>query len=156
AIRKLKSKQEELYLWQPSMQLGQPATILGYPVVDDDNMPDIGADEYPIAFGDFQRGYLIVDRMGIRILRDPFANKPYVHLYPRKRVGGRVHNVEAVKLWKAAASNLRAPAAARFPTLFKERSLRCGIFIPECRWLRPLLSLHMTTTTRPRPSICKA
>ena len=104
AIRKLKSKQEELYLWQPSMQLGQPATILGYPVVDDDNMPDIGADEYPIAFGDFQRGYLIVDRMGIRVLRDPFTNKPYVHFYTTKRVGGGVQNFEAIKLLKAAAS----------------------------------------------------
>ena len=104
AIRKLKSKQEELYLWQPSMQLGQPATILGYPVVDDDNMPDIGADEYPIAFGDFQRGYLIVDRMGIRVLRDPFTNKPYVHFYTTKRVGGGIQNFEAIKLLKAAAS----------------------------------------------------
>ncbi|WP_246727923.1 phage major capsid protein [Chelativorans sp. Marseille-P2723] len=104
AIRKLKSKQEELYLWQPSMQLGQPATILGYPVVDDDNMPDIGADEYPIAFGDFQRGYLIVDRMGVRVLRDPFTNKPYVHFYTTKRVGGGVQNFEAIKLLKAAAS----------------------------------------------------
>jgi HK97 family phage major capsid protein len=103
-IRKLKSKTEELYLWQPSIQVGQPATLLGYPITDDDNMPDIGADKYPVAFGDFQRGYLIVDRMGIRVLRDPFTNKPYVHFYTTKRVGGGVQNFEALKLLKIAAS----------------------------------------------------
>ena len=103
-IRKLKSKTEELYLWQPSIQVGQPATLLGYPLVDDDNMPDIGAGKFPIAFGDYQRGYLIVDRMGIRVLRDPFTNKPYVHFYTTKRVGGGVQNFEAIKLLKIAAS----------------------------------------------------
>jgi len=104
AIRKFKSKTEELYLWQPSIQVGQPATLLGYPLVDDDNMPDVGAGEYPIAFGDFQRGYLIVDRMGVRVLRDPFTNKPYVHFYTTKRVGGGVQNFEALKLLKVATS----------------------------------------------------
>lgn len=104
AIRKFKSKTEELYLWQPSIQVGQPATLLGYPLIDDDNMPDVGAGEYPIAFGDFQRGYLIVDRMGVRVLRDPFTNKPYVHFYTTKRVGGGVQNFEAIKLLKVAAS----------------------------------------------------
>lgn len=103
-LRKLKSKTEELYLWQPSIQVGQPATMLGYPVVDDDNMPDVGSDKFPIAFGDFQRGYLIVDRMGVRVLRDPFTNKPYVHFYTTKRVGGGVQNFEAIKLLKIAAS----------------------------------------------------
>ncbi|WP_416194018.1 phage major capsid protein [Nitrobacter sp. TKz-YC01] len=101
AIRKFKSKTEELYLWQPSIQAGQPATILGYPVTDDDNMPDATAGgNFPIAFGDFQRGYLIVDRMGVRVLRDPFTNKPYVHFYTTKRVGGGVQNFEALKLFK--------------------------------------------------------
>lgn len=104
AIRKLKSKTEELYLWQPSIQAGQPATLLGYPITDDDNMPDIGADKFPAAFGDFQRGYLIVDRVGIRVLRDPFTNKPYVHFYTTKRVGGGVQNFEALKLLKIAAN----------------------------------------------------
>lgn len=103
-IRKLKSKTEELYLWQPSIQVGQPATLLGYPITDDDNMPDIGADKFPVGFGDFQRGYLIVDRFGIRVLRDPFTNKPYVHFYTTKRVGGGVQNFEAIKLLKIAAS----------------------------------------------------
>jgi HK97 family phage major capsid protein len=105
AIRKFKSKTEELYLWQPSIQVGQPATILGYPVTDDDNMPDATAGgNLPIAFGDFQRGYLIVDRMGIRVLRDPFTNKPYVHFYTTKRVGGGVQNFEAIKLLKIGTS----------------------------------------------------
>lgn len=103
-VRKLKSKTEELYLWQPSIQVGQPASLLGYPITDDDNMPDIGADQFPVAFGDFQRGYLIVDRMGVRVLRDPFTNKPYVHFYTTKRVGGGVQNFEALKLLKIAAN----------------------------------------------------
>lgn len=103
-IRKLKSKTEELYLWQPPVQAGQPATLLGYPISDDDNMPDIAAGAFPLAFGDFRRGYLIVDRFGIRVLRDPFTNKPYVHFYTTKRVGGGVQNFEAIKLLKIAAS----------------------------------------------------
>lgn len=103
-VRKLKSKTEELYLWQPSIQVGQPATLLGYPITDDDNMPDIGAGKFPLAFGDFQRGYMIVDRFGVRVLRDPFTNKPYVHFYTTKRVGGGVQNFEALKLLKIAAS----------------------------------------------------
>ncbi len=105
AIRKFKSKTEELYLWQPSIQVGQPATILGYPVTDDDNMPDVTTGgNFPVAFGDFQRGYLIVDRMGVRVLRDPFTNKPYVHFYTTKRVGGGVQNFEAIKLLKIATT----------------------------------------------------
>jgi len=101
AVRKFKSKTEELYLWQPSIQVGQPATLLGHPITDDDNMPDASVGgNVPIAFGDFQRGYLIVDRTGIRVLRDPFTNKPYVHFYTTKRVGGGVQNFEAIKLLK--------------------------------------------------------
>lgn len=91
------------YLWQPSTQIGQPATLLGYPAYDDDNMPDVGANAFPIAFGDFKRGYLVVDRTGIRVLRDPYTNKPYVHFYTTKRVGGGVQNFEAIKLLKCAA-----------------------------------------------------
>lgn len=104
AIRKLKSATEELYLWQPSVQAGQPATLLGYPIVTDDNMPDIGAGTFPAAFGNFQRGYLIVDRAGVRVLRDPFTNKPYVHFYTTKRVGGGVQSFEAIKLLKIGTS----------------------------------------------------
>lgn len=103
-VRKLKSKTEELYLWQPPVQAGQPATLLGYPITDDDNMPDIGAGAFPVAFGDFRRGYLVVDRFGVRVMRDPYTNKPYVHFYTTKRVGGGVQNFEAIKLLKIAAS----------------------------------------------------
>lgn len=104
-VRKLKDTGSgtELYLWQPSAQVGQPATLLGYPIVDDDNMSDVGANAFPIAFGDFNRGYLIVDRVGIRVLRDPYTNKPYIHFYTTKRVGGGVQNFEAIKLLKCSA-----------------------------------------------------
>lgn len=92
------------YHWQPSVQAGQPPLFLGYPVSSDDNMQDVGADNYPVAFGDFRRAYLIVDRAGIRVLRDPYTNKPYVHFYTTKRVGGGIQNFEALKLLKVATS----------------------------------------------------
>ncbi|MVA98854.1 phage major capsid protein [Nitratireductor sp. CAU 1489] len=102
-IRKWKDGQGQ-YLWQPGMSVGQPASIFGYPVSTDDNMPDVNTDAFPIAFADFRRSYLIVDRQGIRVLRDPFTNKPYVHFYTTKRVGGGVANFESIKLMKIAAS----------------------------------------------------
>lgn len=102
-IRKFKSTQGE-YLWQPSLILGNPDTFDGKPITIDDNMPNIGAGTYPIAYGDFKRGYLIVDRVGIRVLRDPFSSKPYVLFYTTKRVGGGVQNFEAIKLLKVATS----------------------------------------------------
>lgn len=102
-IRKLKDGNDQ-YLWQPPVTAGEPATILGYPTTDDDNMPDIGAGAFPAAFGDFRRGYLILDRQGIRVLRDEYTNKPYVHFYTTKRVGGGVQNFEAIKLLKIATS----------------------------------------------------
>ena len=104
-IRKLKMIGDvEGYLWQPSTIAGTPDQLLGYPVTIDDNMPDIGANTCPIAFGNFMRAYLIVDRVGIRVLRDPFTNKPYVMFYTTKRVGGGVQNYQAVKLLKITAS----------------------------------------------------
>ncbi|HAF38250.1 MAG TPA: phage major capsid protein [Gammaproteobacteria bacterium] len=103
-VRKLKTLGDTAaYLWQPSVQIGSPATLLGHPIVIDDNMSNVGANAFPIAFGNFQRGYLIVDRTGIRVLRDPFTNKPYVHFYTTKRVGGGVQNFEAIKLLKCSA-----------------------------------------------------
>lgn len=102
-MRKFKDADGNL-IWQPSVQLGTPSTFLGHPVVDDDNMPDVGAGTFPVAFGDFNRGYLIVDRMGVRVLRDPYTNKPFVHFYTTKRVGGGIQNFEAIKLLKIAAS----------------------------------------------------
>jgi HK97 family phage major capsid protein len=92
------------YLWQPSISEGVPPTLLGRPVEFDENMPSIAANALPIAFGDFKRGYLINDRLGVSILRDPYTAKPYVLFYARKRVGGGVRDPRAVRVLKMAAS----------------------------------------------------
>lgn len=96
AVRKLKDG-DGRYLWQPGTG-GEGATILGYPVNEVEDMPDIGAGNAAIAFGDFRRGYLIVDRQGARVLRDPYSAKPYVLFYTSKRVGGGVQNFDAIKV----------------------------------------------------------
>ena len=102
-IRKFKDSTGN-YIWQPGTAAGQPPTLLGYPVAEADDMPDIAANSYSVAFGDFARGYLIVDRVGVRVLRDPYSAKPYVLFYTTKRVGGGVQNFEAIKLMKFAAN----------------------------------------------------
>lgn len=102
AISKLKDANSQ-YLWQQSYQAGQPSTLLGFPVEIDEAMPSIAANSYPIAFGDFQAGYLITDRIGIRILRDPYSNKPYVMFYATKRVGGGPNDSNAIKFLQIAA-----------------------------------------------------
>jgi len=96
AVRKLKDGQNN-YLWQPSYQAGAPATLLGYAITEMAGMPDVAASAKPILFGDFQRGYLIIDRVGVRVMRDPFTNKPYVHFYTTKRVGGGLLNPDVIK-----------------------------------------------------------
>lgn len=101
-LRKLKDGQGN-YLWQPSAQAGQPATLHGYGLAEDENMPDVAANALPIMFGDFKRGYLIIDRMGVRVLRDPYTKKPYVLFYTTKRVGGGVQNPECLRALKVAA-----------------------------------------------------
>jgi len=102
-IRKFKDGDGN-YIWQPGLTAGQPATLMGYPVIESEDMPDIASDSYSIAFGDFSRGYLIVDRMGIQILRDPYSSKPFVLFYTTKRVGGGIQNFEAIKLMKFGTS----------------------------------------------------
>ena len=92
------------YLWQPSVVAGQPATFLGYGITEAEDMPAKAANALPIAFGDFSRGYLIVDRIGTSVLRDPYTNKPYVGFYTRKRLGGCVVDSEAIKVIKIAAA----------------------------------------------------
>lgn len=92
------------YIFQPAMQAGAPATLWGYPVVEAEHMPAIAANSFSVAFGNFQRGYLIVDRIGTRVLRDPFSNKPYVGFYASKRTGGILTNTESIKLLKFAVS----------------------------------------------------
>lgn len=102
-VRKLKDG-EDRYLWQESLSAGEPPLLLGYPVEIDENMSDIGANAYPIAFGDFRRGYIIADRFGVRILRDPYTAKPYVLFYATKRVGGALLDHKAIKVLKIAAT----------------------------------------------------
>ena len=99
AIRKFKSSTGD-YLWEPPASVGAPATLMNFPVVEAEDMPDVAADSFSVAFGDFQRGYLIVDRLGIRVLRDPYSSKPYVLFYTTKRVGGGIQDFDAIKLLK--------------------------------------------------------
>jgi HK97 family phage major capsid protein len=102
-VRKFKDP-EGAFLWAPPTAAAEVATILGKPVYNDDNMPAISAGAFPIAFGNFGRAYLIADRIGVRVLRDPYSSKPNVLFYTTKRVGGGVVNFEALKLLKIAAS----------------------------------------------------
>lgn len=102
-IRKFKDADGN-YLWPPPAAAGQPASLMGFPIAEAEEMPDVAANSLSIAFGDFRSGYLVVDRAGVRILRDPYSAKPYVLFYTTKRVGGGVQNFEAIKVVKFAAS----------------------------------------------------
>ena len=88
------------FSWTPSMVPGQPDMLFGYPVIDCEDMPVIAPGSFSIAFGDFNAGYIIADRVDTRILRDPYTNKPFVNFYATKRVSGCVANSEAIKLLK--------------------------------------------------------
>ncbi|MBO6719147.1 MAG: phage major capsid protein [Rhizobiaceae bacterium] len=103
ALRKLKDDQGN-YVWMPPAAPGSRAMLMGFPVVEAEDMPDIGIDTTPVAFGDFARGYLVVDRTGVRVLRDPYSAKPYVLFYVTKRVGGGVQDFDAIKLLKFGES----------------------------------------------------
>jgi len=103
AVRKFKDSGGN-YLWQPPAQAGGQASLMSFPVVEAEDMPDIAADSASIAFGDFRRGYLVVDRLGVRVLRDPYSAKPYVLFYTTKRVGGGVQDYDAIKLLKFGVS----------------------------------------------------
>lgn len=100
-VRKLKDANGN-YFWRPGTGAG-PSTLLEYPITEAEDMPAFGAGLFPIAFGDFREGYQIVDRQGIRVLRDPYTAKPYVKFYTTRRVGGDVLNSEAIKLLKCSA-----------------------------------------------------
>jgi HK97 family phage major capsid protein len=102
--RKLKEATNDRYLWEPSLQVGQPERLNGYPVRVDQYMPSLNTGSLSLAFGDFRQAYLIVDRMGMRTLRDPFTAKPYVVFYTTKRTGGGAQNTEAVKFLRFSAS----------------------------------------------------
>ena len=101
-VRKLKTT-DGAFLWQPGLVEGQPDRLLGYPVVEAEDMPDVAAGAFPIAFGNFKAGYLIAERSATQILRDPFTNKPLVHFYATTRVGGQVLDSAAIKLLKIEA-----------------------------------------------------
>lgn len=102
-IDKLKNLNDD-YIWRDSSAAGVPPTLLGYAVEFDENMPDVAADAYPIAFGNFRMAYIIVDKLGTRFLRDPYSDKPRVLIYAYRRVGGGLANSEALKLLKIATS----------------------------------------------------
>lgn len=102
-VRKLKDAQGN-YLWQPSLVAGQPSTLAGFAVQDVAAVPDVSANAIAMLFGDFKQTYTVYDRKGVRVLRDPYTNKPYVMFYTTKRVGGGVHNPEPMRALKIAAS----------------------------------------------------
>lgn len=92
------------YLWRPGLEQGESAMLCGYSYMENEQMPDVAAGANALSFGNFQRGYYIVDRLGTSILRDPFTNKPFVGFYTTKRVGGMVVDSNAIKVLKIAAS----------------------------------------------------
>jgi HK97 family phage major capsid protein len=99
AVRKFKAT-DGSFIWQPGLLEGAPARLLGYPVIEAEDMPDVAANATPIAFGNFKAGYLITERRATTILRDPFTNKPFVNFYATRRVGGQVLDSDAIKLLK--------------------------------------------------------
>ena len=102
-VRKLKDN-DGRFLWSDSLAAGQPARLLGYPVVIAEDMPDVASDSFAVAFGDFAAGYTIAERPDLRVLRDPFSAKPHVLFYATKRVGGGVSDFKAIKLLKFGLS----------------------------------------------------
>jgi len=103
SIRTLRDENGNYYLI-PDLSGKGNDTLIGYPVAEFDDMEDIGADAYAVAFGNFRVAYQIVDRQGIRVLRDPYTNKPYIRYYTTRRVGGDVVGFDALKLLKFGTS----------------------------------------------------
>ena len=92
------------YIFNPVTAPNVPQTLMGYEVIEAEDMPALAANSLSLAFGNFKRGYEIVDRIGVRTIRDPFSNKPYIGFYTTKRVGGTVINSEAIKAIKFSVS----------------------------------------------------
>ena len=103
ALRKYKDTTNQ-YLWQPAVSAGQPDTFMGYRVVEAEDMPAVAANAFPLAFGDFKEGYLIADRVGMRITRDEITTPGFVKFYVRRRVGGILRNSQAIKLLKISTT----------------------------------------------------
>jgi HK97 family phage major capsid protein len=104
SIRKYKEATTNAYMWQPALAAGQPSSFAGFPMVEAEDMPAVGANTFPVAFGDFKEGYLIADRVGMRMTRDEITTPGYVKFYIRKRVGGRLRNTQAIKLLKISTT----------------------------------------------------
>lgn len=102
SVRKLKTA-DGAFVWQPGLAEGQPNRLFGYPVIEAEDMPDVAGGAFPIAFGNFTNGYLIAENGATRVLRDPFTNKPFVHFYASRRIGGKVLDSNAIKLLKIEA-----------------------------------------------------
>ena len=103
AVRKMKDA-DGRFMWSDGLAAGEPARLMGYPVLIAEDMPDIGSGTTAIAFGDFAAGYTIAERPDLRVLRDPFSAKPHVLFYATKRVGGDVSDFAAIKLLKFSVS----------------------------------------------------
>ena len=99
AVRKFKDTDGN-FIWRAGLSEGQPGLLLGYPVVEAEDMPDVASGSLSVAFGNFERAYTLVERTGTRVMRDPYTNKPYVHFYATRRVGGALVNDQALKLLK--------------------------------------------------------
>jgi HK97 family phage major capsid protein len=102
-IRKFKDSTGD-FIWRNGLQEGEASTLLGYPVVEVDAMPDLAANSLSIGFGQFRSAYVIAERGETAVLRDPYSNKPFVHFYATRRVGGALVNSEALKLMRFSAS----------------------------------------------------
>lgn len=103
ALRKYKDTTNQ-YLWQPSLTQAQPESFMGYPITEAEDMPGVGANAFPLAFGDFREGYLIADRVGMRMTRDDITVPGFVQFYIRRRVGGRLRNTQAIKLLRISTT----------------------------------------------------
>lgn len=101
-VRKIQDDQGR-FIWAPGLAAGEPSNLLGYPVAEFEDMADVAASALPIAFGDLRTAYTIVDRAGVRVLRDPYTNKPYVRFYTTARVGGDITNFESLILQVVSA-----------------------------------------------------
>ena len=101
SMRKYKDTTNQ-YLWQPALTAAEPSTFMGFGIVEAEDMPAVAANAFPLAFGDFREGYLIADRVGMRITRDEITTPGFVKFYVRKRVGGKLRNTQAIKLLKIA------------------------------------------------------
>ncbi|KQT96979.1 phage major capsid protein [Rhizobium sp. Leaf453] len=102
SIDKLKNGNGD-YIWRDGLTAGSQPSLLGYPVEIDENMPNVGAGALPVAFGNFKKAYVIVDKAGYKLLQDPYTDKPFVLFYTYRRTGGDVRNFEAVKFIRVEA-----------------------------------------------------